>query len=1023
MPLNEIEVLPIQAIYGEMVLQEDLTAMKKTRKGDEPTGNKTLTCTADIFCDVRELKRVFVTGEAGHGKTVFSLKLLKVWANGKRTNLNRGQQSQSSPLQNTEDEARLIQCLSVYKLVFHVPLRDAESLPEGSSVVDLVCDNMPECDQNDKEKIKLMLGDRDIPCLIILDGLDEYKLPSVSRVKGFLERGLVNTVVLCTMRPWRMVNLELKLDGDHDKVVQICSLKEESIEQVFNSILHNFYGVPEDSVTYRNVKKKLYDHSRFPHVKSLIKIPLYLTLCCRVWYEEFKGDVTESDSGDDQSVESSSFFITCLYLKLFSLKFERAEKKYDDVNEYVDEKLENPPTLQNTPDLLSEYFGSMIDFFEVIEPIGKLFFESLLKETRLVFPKRKLRRDIKPRILDFALQLGIFSQTKSPCSSHEEMVSVNMHISIREFIAALYVACKGESAYKLFCEHCCTVDKVMKLSNMIMFVCGLDPVVGCRLSEHVKNVVNSDAVITQYREGRKLQYSKMGWKVKQQGLKVLHKIHFKWYREMKNNLSYTQKTNPELDLNATDLHLDEDVDHEEMNMVKKLVSMEGNSIVSVYLDEMKIRSVHLRIVQNLPNCKNLTSLFIRDSPLESEQLQNVEMLAKVLPQLKHLKHVAYIYPVPMWWEFYERYFSSKQMDAGDLFHGTYLTLSSILFISESFVTGNSHIHKIMHDHLLIVSDVLRSAMQLPSLKCMEFDGLKIKGDSLSQDCIEQLETVVLHRVINVHFILSPLSHCRQLKYIELANIFFDDTVVLAGMPVLQTVVLRDVQNVHGFLPLLPKCPRLETLHLLLKSSEDVTKTCKVLCEVLPRLDNLQRIYYQGNGSADVWHYNLDAVGILFQQLQQLRDIMLESICLQDETNDDDKCGQVVTHLQEDDDDPLAVGPLALLFGDNEFGPVVKPHMTKLENVGMFTVQMPAWRWLKFVSSLLNVKQPVHVELKYTDIDEDTLDMVNNSESYTIQPYTMVPSDYLVYTPNMTSFEYPSWSTSPFVQFETVPQVV
>ena len=96
------------------------------------------------------------------------------------------------------NEKRLEECMSVYALVFHVSLRDAE----GSPVVGLVCDSVPECDQKDKEKIKQMLGDSNIRCLVILDGLVEYKLSSVSRVKRFIERGLVNTVVLYTMRPW-----------------------------------------------------------------------------------------------------------------------------------------------------------------------------------------------------------------------------------------------------------------------------------------------------------------------------------------------------------------------------------------------------------------------------------------------------------------------------------------------------------------------------------------------------------------------------------------------------------------------------------------------------------------------------------------------------------------------------------------------------------------------------------------------------------------------------------------------------
>ena len=116
---------------------------------------------------------------------------------------------------------------------------------------------------------------------------------------------------------------------------------------------------------------------------SLMKIPLMLTMCCHVWHDECKVVNAGEDSvasfgvggasGAPRGVGQSSYFITCLYLKLFNITIKRTEKKHDDVREYLLQKLTRPQPMCNKPDILSD-FGRIIDFFKVIEPSGKLFF-------------------------------------------------------------------------------------------------------------------------------------------------------------------------------------------------------------------------------------------------------------------------------------------------------------------------------------------------------------------------------------------------------------------------------------------------------------------------------------------------------------------------------------------------------------------------------------------------------------------------------------------------------------------------
>ena len=83
MPLDEDEGLPLPQIYGSVLVEEDITALKKTRRPDEATGNKTLDSITEIFYVENKLaRRIFFKGEAGHGKTVFCLKLIDTWSKG-----------------------------------------------------------------------------------------------------------------------------------------------------------------------------------------------------------------------------------------------------------------------------------------------------------------------------------------------------------------------------------------------------------------------------------------------------------------------------------------------------------------------------------------------------------------------------------------------------------------------------------------------------------------------------------------------------------------------------------------------------------------------------------------------------------------------------------------------------------------------------------------------------------------------------------------------------------------------------
>ena len=345
-------------------------------------------------------------------------------------------------------------------MVFYVPLRHAK---QGvSNVVDLVCDSISGCGLRTKQNMKQILNEGNISCLVILDGLDEWRAPDTCRVKGFPDSdGLVNCTLLCTMRPWRMVNLRLGLDSTCDKVVQIQGLKRRSVKTVIKNVLVNFYGFDISSDLYKQKFKHFCANSELPRMKSLLKIPLMLTSACLVWNEEVERDGDQGDldsdvssciesdddysDSDDSSCSGSdentlSYFMTFFYLKLMEITITRAKFKHDIVKSFLSEKQKDGNTSQYIPHILS-VFSHITDFFGVIKSIGRLALQDLVSDqTCLVFPIDKLERGIGYSKVELALKAGIISQTKAPGLSFQQRISVTFyHKSIQEFIAALYM--------------------------------------------------------------------------------------------------------------------------------------------------------------------------------------------------------------------------------------------------------------------------------------------------------------------------------------------------------------------------------------------------------------------------------------------------------------------------------------------------------------------------------------------------------------------------------------------------------
>ena len=589
--------LPIANIFAPLLMEEDLKSKERVLNPDNPGGKELKSLQEMFYSADKPARRIFMKGEAGCGKTFFCLKLLDTWC----------QVKQSGTI--TDDV--LQQCLAVFDLVFYLPLRHFKG--NLASVKDMISQTVSE------HCLKLVSCGQ-IHCLVILDGLDESpvtfrELPNM--------HGIVSYVLFCTTRPWKLTQLPLTYSHD-DKVVQILGLLPTSEKKVIEYVLVNFYKLKTETEEFKKTFKRYSSMLKISSLKSLVKIPMMLTACCCMWYEEDahseqsnvkKGKVTI----DSPTVHAS---MTHTYLSLVDSMIRRADQKCD-LRSLLTQACPLPRT--NIPNVL-KLFSYIHSFLGAILPLCRLAYTDLVSgETKLVFQKDELETEIGHSLVEIALKVGLISQTKAPGRFHQQNVSVNFyHKSVQEFLAAIHLTCTDTDDIRLYCT---SLDKVMNVTNIFKYGVGLDPSFCLNVSKHIMVIVNTDANIQQYRRT-------LGWDHRDR-VSQLYDTQCEWYRELTHVRTVTGDTSPPPSLHVTDIYLDALSDSDTVRLTEDLVSANLGRIVSVTLQHVR-HPLH-RVLSYLPQCRQLSALYIS----LIYNTENRAQIVAVIPRLTQLDTILY----------------------------------------------------------------------------------------------------------------------------------------------------------------------------------------------------------------------------------------------------------------------------------------------------------------------------------------------------------------------------------------------
>ena len=692
--LESDEGLPLSEIYAPLLIEEDLDAMKRTRRPDEPSGSKTLDSVRDVFYvpdrdgGEKLSTRILIKGEAGSGKSVFCLKLVENWSQLKQSpehehvcekpselisqmkynelpwpldlnELIRQLKGYSDELPRSLRQLRFTkipcttcemqQCLSQFDLLYYVPLRDAT---EGkTSVVDMICDAVCNDCPEEINRTKRLLSNKNVRCLIVLDGVDEWPHPP-----GYTElpstRGLsIKCVLLWTMRPWKLVHLQLKPKHD-DHIVTVNGLTQYSVVKVIEKILVMFYGLKGETLksTFLAYTKKVAHRT----LESIMRMPMMLIAACHLWHREDASGLSKS------LISKQSFSVTHLYLELLDQMIQNAVRKENKQGNLVQipqpsllsEKEINPSSHLDMPIILRE-FQQVCYYIDMLFPFCELAFTDVLSnETKLVFHKGQLEKQLGKSLVDLAHTLGLISQAKVRGKYPQPNVSVSFyHKSVQELLAAVYMTCGHPDAVTLFFNYCSTLEKVMETANITKFVVGLHPALASRLCEHIKNIVNSDPDITEYR--RTLDNDSTGYS----RVKHLYHTQCEWYRELTQSRTVTGDTSPPPSLqdgeivlysrtvtgdtslppslHVTDIYLGKYNDSDTVRLTGELMCDNYDTILYVTL--LDVRPPLHAVVQYLPQCPHMSTLSISMSGT-----QNRAQIVAVIPRLTQLDTIRYV---------------------------------------------------------------------------------------------------------------------------------------------------------------------------------------------------------------------------------------------------------------------------------------------------------------------------------------------------------------------------------------------
>ena len=601
-PLYANTGLTVDKLYTEAVLRNDLTNIQQSdiSKQEYRFQTKNVTSPEDIFTkDGKPARNVYMIGKPGHGKTTYCLHLLNLWC------------AAISVLCNT-DVTIGDNVMKMFHFVFYISLRHVDKC--RSSVIEMICEDIFDRDYGNRDVIRYVLGNSDYRCLVIVDGLDEWVLSLEAKAK-LRQKGLPNTwglskscTILFVLRPWKMELIQPKY-SKNDVVVEIMGVFRDGMKSIIQNILINFFKLEIDDDDYTIKFYEIMEMASIKHnFRFEYQVPLLVAMTVFLGY-------------DKKYVQKSTTGLVLDQLELLiRLSMERGQIE-TNIKVTRDMKINMPRNIKDNK-LLSRFVGLFLK-------LGKIAYNDLISnESHLVFTKEMLEDSVGERELDMALKIGIVSQMRAPGRFLVPKVSVQfLHKTMQEALAALYIVCDTSDIFTCFCDQCNSIDTIMDMSNVLIFIAGFSPELGCKFSRHIVHIASTDRELVEEREDMTLM--KIGSRAR-----MLYNVHCDCFMEMRHTLKLNESDNSSIEYHISDVIIwPGDVEI----VAGDILSGCSKSLESFGVEAFATPwfQAHMSLV--LPQLQNLTTLVM----VYNSNCLHIYDFVRVIPNLKNLQRVMY----------------------------------------------------------------------------------------------------------------------------------------------------------------------------------------------------------------------------------------------------------------------------------------------------------------------------------------------------------------------------------------------
>ncbi|XP_053393115.1 uncharacterized protein LOC128555268 [Mercenaria mercenaria] len=422
----------------------------------------------DVFYkESKPCREIYLTADAGLGKTAFSKRLILTWCQAKQFINNEEKYFKSEA----------ISTMSEFEFVFLLSLRDySDECDIDDMIIKQIIPRLASTSVTISDLETILSKEK---CLLILDGLDEWTHPVSVCKQGRSDiphRKARKCTILTTTRPWKMSVIKLSSCQIEQKL-ELVGLNETSVQSLKRSVITLLCGKSD-------IEKHIQDFDRAVHDKSisdLEAIPLLLTYLLCLWCDDI-------DLGRSKSE---------LYCQIIELLMKRTFEKYPDMQQARES------SRSDIPQCVSGHVHCE-KLYKLLKALGQLSFETLFsenKENTLVFKLSVAEKYLNPDYLKLSLLSGILTQSKvqEKITIQSPKVSFS-HKTMQEYLCALYISCHSDSdIQKIVLQNCRSLQNILDMSTVFVFISGMNSKIISSISYELMSVISQDEITVEYR--------------------------------------------------------------------------------------------------------------------------------------------------------------------------------------------------------------------------------------------------------------------------------------------------------------------------------------------------------------------------------------------------------------------------------------------------------------------------------------------------------------------------------------------